>query len=48
MNNADLGSAEHRGCARTLEPQLELEESTVRSIERARALGWTPSIAEPL
>lgn len=44
MNNASLGSAEHRGCARTSEPQLELEESSVHSIERdavACAPGWT-------
>lgn len=34
MNNAGLDSAEHRGCARTSGPQLELEESTVHSIER--------------
>lgn len=34
MNNADFGSTEHRGCARTSEPQLELEESAVQSIER--------------
>lgn len=37
MNNADLGSAKHRGCARTSGSQLELEESTVHSIERNEA-----------
>ncbi|KYM95973.1 hypothetical protein ALC62_13421 [Cyphomyrmex costatus] len=37
MNNASLGSAEHGGCAQTSEPQLELEESTVHSIERNAA-----------
>lgn len=39
MNNADFGSTEHRGCARTSEPQLELEESTVQSIERNAGAG---------